>query len=180
MIRLDVVRGCPEVSEEVAQKLIARLEQCQIPELVNSTEASVRALSAVKTSWWACLMEYVVSGNLESGRAAVDKAPFVMYRDEVKDALVVWRPNKGIWDILRGLNVNRRSRKRLLRSPSWVVHWDPPSVDRPRDELKHLGGAQESVYINVNTLLVDNEFQDVWHMLSCGAASGRITTVVAS
>ncbi|CAE7267533.1 unnamed protein product [Symbiodinium sp. CCMP2592] len=179
VINLDVVRGCPEVSEEVAQTLIARLEQSQLPELVSSTEASVRALGAVKTSWRACLMEYVVSGNMESGRAAVDKASFLMYREEVKEALIVKRSTKGVWDILKGINVNRRSRKRLLRSPSWVVRWDPPSVDRQRDDLKHLGGAEESIYLNVNTLLVDNEFQDVWRVLLWGATSGKITTVVA-
>ncbi|CAE7296304.1 kptA [Symbiodinium sp. CCMP2592] len=63
--------------------------------------------------------------------------------------------------------------------PFTFVGWYPPSVDRPRDELKRLGGAQESIYIKVNALLVDNEFQDVRQVLSWGAASGRITTVIA-
>ncbi|CAE7538500.1 GIP [Symbiodinium sp. CCMP2592] len=179
IITLEVVRGCPEVSEEVAKKLITRLEQTQLPELKEATEASVKALSFVKSSWWVCLMEYVMTGSSDAAKMAIKKAPFLLYKDVLVEGLACQRPRKGIWEMLKAINVNRRTRKRLMNSSSWVVRWDPPAVDRPRDALKHLGMAKETMYINLNTLLMENEFEEVWKVVLWGAAEGKISTVVA-
>ncbi|CAE7455790.1 GIP [Symbiodinium sp. CCMP2592] len=179
IIKLEVVRGCPEVSEEVAKKLITRLEQTQLPELKDATEASVKALSFVKSSWWVCLMEYVMTGSSEAAKMAIKKAPFLLYKDVLVEGLALQRPRKGIWEMLKAINVNRRTRKRLMNSSLWVVRWDPPAVDRPRDALKHLGMAKETMYINLNTLLMENEFEDVWKVVLWGAMEGKISTVVA-
>ncbi|CAE7334850.1 GIP [Symbiodinium sp. CCMP2592] len=179
VVQLDVVRGCPQVSEKVAQDLIARLEEAHLPELQQTTAASVRALKAVKASWWSCLMEYSVSGNVASGQAAIDKAPFMNYRDMMKEILVISRPRKKPWDLMKELSLNRRSRKRLMNSASWVVRWDAPTVERRRDDLKQLSLAGDTIYVNVNTLLVESEFVDVWRILSWAASVGKIGTVVS-
>ncbi|CAE7496106.1 unnamed protein product [Symbiodinium sp. CCMP2592] len=179
VIHLDVVRGCPEVSEEVAKKLIFRLEQTQLPELKDTTEASIKALNFVKSSWWVCLMEYVMTGSVDAARTAIAKAPFLLYKDVITTTLATSRPRTGIWDLLKSIKINRRTRKRLMNSSSWVIRWDPPTVDRPRDLLKHLGMAKETMYVNLNTLLLENEFDDVWKVVLWGAMEGKISTVVA-
>ncbi|CAE7633410.1 RE1 [Symbiodinium sp. CCMP2592] len=179
IINLEVVRGCPEVSEEVAKKLIMRLEETQLPQLQDATAASAKALSCVTSSWWVCLMEYVMTGSGEAAKMAINKAPFLLYKDVLVEALAISRPRKGIWELLKAINVNRRTRKRLMNSSSWVIRWDPPAVDRPRDALKHLGMAKETMYINLNTLLMENEFEDVWKVVLWGAMDGKISTVVA-
>ncbi|CAE7270838.1 GIP [Symbiodinium sp. CCMP2592] len=179
VVQLDVVRGCPQVSETVAQDLIAHLEEAHLPELQQTTAASVKALKAVKASWWSCLMEYSVSGNVASGQAAIDKSTFMNHRDMMKELLVITRPRKRPWDLMKELSLNRRSRKRLMNSASWVVRWDAPTVERRRNDLKQLSLAGDTIYLNVNTLLVESEFVDVWRILSWAASVGKIGTVVS-
>ncbi|CAE7889048.1 unnamed protein product, partial [Symbiodinium microadriaticum] len=65
VIPLRVVRGCPEVDELVAKKLIQELEQTQVPRLQEATMESVKILKDVEVSWWSCLVEYVTSGDVQ-------------------------------------------------------------------------------------------------------------------
>ncbi|CAE7895840.1 unnamed protein product, partial [Symbiodinium necroappetens] len=65
LIPLRVVRGCPEVDEAVAHRLIRELEQTQVPRLQEATMESVRILKDVEVSWWSCLVEYVTSGDIQ-------------------------------------------------------------------------------------------------------------------
>ncbi|CAE7938651.1 unnamed protein product, partial [Symbiodinium sp. KB8] len=69
VIPLRVVRGCPEVDELVAKKLIQELEQTQVPRLQEATMESVKILKDVEVSWWSCLVEYVTSGDVQAGKA---------------------------------------------------------------------------------------------------------------
>ena len=39
---------------------------------------------------------------------------------------------------MKVLRINRRGRKKLMRARSWIVRWDSPAVERPRDAMKHL------------------------------------------
>ena len=178
VIPLEVVRGCPQVSERIAQRLIARLEDDQLQDLQETTEASAKALKVVRTSWWSWLAEYVATGNVHAGQLAVDKASFLDYKELVKDTVITKPPLSGIWELMKELNINRRARKRLLRAEEWILRWDPPTVDRARDEMKHLSYWGRSVYINMNTLLVDNEFSEVWRVIQWAAFNGMIGVVV--
>ncbi|CAE7777053.1 GIP [Symbiodinium sp. CCMP2592] len=176
---LSVTNGCPEVDDEVAKELITRLEDSHLPSLQESTEASARMLKRVRASWWSCMMDYVKDGNVAAGREAVEKASFLGYKEILQNGMVVRRPKQGIWELMKALTLNRRSRKRLLRSSSWVVRWDSPSVDRIADPLRHLSFVGETIYVNMNTLLVANEFVDLWKVVAWAATTGRISSVVA-
>ncbi|CAE7671934.1 TY4B-J [Symbiodinium sp. CCMP2592] len=88
-------------------------------------------------------------------------------------------PRPGIWDLMKSLKVNRRARKRLLRAESWALRWDPPTVERFKDPLKHLAFLGGVVYVNVNSMLVDNEFGDVWKVVQWAALQGRISAIVS-
>ncbi|CAE7730560.1 GIP [Symbiodinium sp. CCMP2456] len=179
VLPLRVVKGCPELPQETATALISQLEAKQLPELRQTTSASVKAITEVKQSWWSHLMSYIQNGGTECGRRAVDKADFLGYKDVIKNDMVIRQPRPGIWELMKALTLNRRARKRLLRASSWMVRWDPPSVDRSRDELRHLAYVGDSVYLNMNTLLVENEFVDVWKVVWWAAVQGLVSTVVA-
>ena len=76
--------------------------------------------------------EYVKAGDLECARAAVEKAIFLDHKDAVKDRLLTRLPRLGVWELMKGLSINRRARKRLLRADEWILRWDPPTVERSR------------------------------------------------
>ncbi|CAE7563194.1 GIP [Symbiodinium sp. CCMP2592] len=176
---LDVKNGCPEVSHAVAQQLIQRLERHQLPELESNTQLSVKALRKLKMSWWSCLEEYVKTGNVLEARTAVEKATFINYKDVVKNEMITKLPRPGIWDLMKSLKVNRRARKRLLRAESWALRWDPPTVERFKDPLKHLAFIGGVVYVNMNSMLVENEFGDVWKVIQWAALQGKISAIVS-
>ena len=176
---LVVKNGCPEVSERVAQHLIQQLEAQELPRLEDATQSSVKAVQGLKASWWSYLREYVKGGSVLDGASAVDKAEFLDFKQIVKDQMVTRRPKLGIWELLKGVNINRRARKRLLRASGWIIRWDPPSVEKTRDPHKHLAFIGSFVYVNLNTMLVENEYHDVWSVIQWGAMEGKVSAIVA-
>ncbi|OLP85186.1 Copia protein [Symbiodinium microadriaticum] len=179
VLPLTVVKGCPELPESTAAALISQLEAKQLPELRKSTATTVKAIGDAKQSWWSHLIDYVRGGCTDSGRRAVDKMEYFDYKQMLKEKLVIRQPRPGIWELMKALTLNRRARKRLLRASSIMVRWDPPAVDRHRDPLRHLMYVGDSVYLNVNTLLVENEFDEVWKLLWWMAVQGRVSHIVA-
>ena len=155
VLPLDVEKGCPEVSEKVANKLIQQLEEQQVSRLDDAAQSSVKAITRLKASWWSYLREYVRTGNREDACCAIDKASFLDFKDDVKQKMITVVPKVGIWELLKELRVNRRSRKRLLRADTWILRWDPPAVERPKDAMKHLSYIGDMIYVNMNTMLVE-------------------------
>ena len=179
VLPLVVKNGCPEIGQKAAARLIQQLEEEQVAQLEDATQASQRALRTLKASWWSYLQEYVRTHDLVEACAAVDKAFFLDYKDDVKRLMVTKTPRNSIWEMLKNLCVNRRGRKKLMKAHSWVLRWDPPTVDRPRDALKHLSYIGNMVYVNMSILLIENEFEDVWRVVQWAALTGRISTMVA-
>ena len=179
VLPLTVKNGCPEVSEEVAQSLICQLEEKQLLELEDVTQSSLRAIAKLKSSWWSHLKEYVAAGDVQEAHQALDKASFFDYKEVVKECMVTRIPRASIWDLMKELRVNRRARKRLLRASSWVLRWDSPAVEKVKDPMKHLMFYGDRVYVNMNTLLAENEFHDVWRVIQWAAINGRIGMLVS-
>ncbi|CAE7456497.1 TY4B-J [Symbiodinium sp. CCMP2456] len=171
ILPLEIRNGCPEIGEKTAHYLIEQLEQQQLAELDSTTQTSLRALTKLKASWWSYLQDYVKEGDVQQARAAVDKAVFFDYKYDIKDRLIIPRSERSVWDLLKDISVNRRARKRLLRAAAWIVRWDPPTVERFKDPLKHLSYFGDRVYVNVNAMVVDNDFEDVWKVLHWAAVS---------
>ena len=169
----DVEKGCPEVSEKVANKLIQQLDEQQVSRLDDATQSSVKAITRLKASWWSYLREYVRTGNREDACCVIDKASFLDFKDDVKKMITVV-PKVSIWELMKELRVNRRSRKRLLRADTWILRWDPPAVERPKDAMKHLSYIGDMIYVNMNTMLVENEFIDVWKVIQWAVLSGKV------
>ena len=176
---LTLKNGCPEVSEKVAHKLIKELEDEQLPQLNSTMQSSIKMLQTMKTSWWSYLLEYVKKGDVNEACMALDRAPFFDFKEMLKERLLTRLPKEGIWELLKDLRVNRRARKRLLRASAWILRWDPPAVERPYEAAKHLAFVGDMVYVNVNRLLFENEFPEVWRVLQWAAFQGRLGTIVS-
>ncbi|CAE7942135.1 slc47a1, partial [Symbiodinium necroappetens] len=88
-------------------------------------------------------------------------------------------PKVGAWELMKNLKVNRRGRKKLLRAESWILRWDPPTVDRSKDALRHLSYVGGTVYVDMNTLLVESQFDEVWKVVQWAVLSGRVGTIVS-
>ena len=172
-IPLQVTNGCPEVSEVVAQRLIYRLETQQLPELKENTTSSMKALKKIKTSWWTCMEEYVKAGDLECARAAVEKAIFLDHKDAVKDRLLTRLPRLGVLGVDERAQHQPQSSKEA--SESRRVDSSVGSSYCGAVEVSYLGSA---VYVNMNTMLVNNEFSEVWKVIQWAAFNGVIGTVV--
>ena len=180
VIPLRVVRGCPEVDELVAKKLIQELEQTQVPRLQEATMESVKILKDVEVSWWSCLVEYVTSGDVQAGKESLRRSMFLDHDDrEELYQLLLRYPNDGGWQSMKTLGLNRRSRKRLMRAATWVVRWDPPGFCRKADALQELGKTSEVAYLNVGALLALGNFMDVWRVLLWAATQGRIGAILS-
>ncbi|CAE7752608.1 GIP, partial [Symbiodinium sp. KB8] len=165
VLPLTIRNGCPEVSEKVAYRLIQQLEAQQLPELEGVTQASISAIAKLKSSWWSYLKEYVKTGDVTEAHRAVDKAPFFDYKDVIKEQMITRTPREGIWNLMKGLRVNR---------------WDVPAIDKAVDPMKHLMFVGDMVYVNLNTMLIENEFADLWKVVQWAAFNGRIGVVVAN
>ena len=142
-------------------------------------QSSIKAIQTMKTSWWSYLLEYVKKGDVNEACMALDRAPFFDFKEMLKERLLTRLPKEGIWELLKDLRVNRRARKRLLRASAWILRWDPPAVERPYEAAKHLAFVGDMVYVNVNRLLFENEFPEVWRVLQWAAFQGRLGTIVS-
>ena len=179
VLPLEIRNGCPEVSEAVAHQLIQQLEEKQLAELDDATQTSVKMLAKLRASWWTYLKEYVKTGDVTQAQVAIDKAAFIEFKEVVKDTMVQAFSEQSVWELLKALSVNRRARKRLLRAEGWIVRWNPPASEHPRDPLRHLSYVGDKVYVNIGALLINNDFKSIWPVLQWAAINGRIEAVVA-
>ena len=178
IIPLVLRNGCPEISEKAAHQLIQQLEEQQLAELDDTTQASMRTIARLKASWWSYLKNYVRTGEKDQAYNAIDKAAFFNYKDNLKEQLVSTESECSVWDLLKRLPVNRRARKRLLKAEAWIVRWDPPTVDRTQDYVKQFSYLGDQVYVNLNNLLAISDFDDVWKVVQWAALHGRVGSVV--
>ena len=180
-LKLTVTKGCPELDEDQALKLITKLEETQLQELRSRTTFTERVVKVAKMSWWTALKDYVETGHPVMGRTALDKSPFLMGIGAEEKALWLGEGDcESLWESLRKLPANRRMRKRLYRSSTWVVRWDPEELERKCDMVGCLEGRYDAVLFNVNWLIsCGGHPDDVWKVMVLGARLGKISAIVA-
>ena len=101
-------------------------------------------------SCWAALKDYVETGQLAMGRMAVEKAPFMVGVCAEEKATWLKEACASLGEFLKKLPANRRMRKRLQRSSTWLVRWDPEELERKQDVTGGLDGRYDAVVLNAN------------------------------
>ena len=142
VLNLRVKDGCPEITEQQALSLIARIEDKKLEGLRVATEETrtrIReaAISLIKT-WFDHMIAYCRSGIAAEAQFAIRQAPF--FEDlppEVLYGLCEADPIDNGWEALEGLrHLNRGARKKLWSSKQWVVHLF--SGKQPNEEIRFL------------------------------------------
>ena len=188
-IRLKVRNGCPEVVESEAVALISNLEEHklkQVEELRTNTEEGKdrirQARSTMHKSWWHHLVDYVRDSDPATGSLAVAQAPF--FSEVPEQALQGILPPDGadvdpLWDALTVAlpHLNRRRRKALHKSRSWIVHlFAGPGSHKSFATLEHDG----AVVLELDTCRSSSQnlYRDpLWALLVQVARLGRVSTI---
>ena len=131
-IHTRIRAGCPEITNTVqAAALIAELESRKVEELREKTAElqdrlnAIRMMEVKKGDWRHDLAAYAQEGCVVDGLQTLYKSP--IFKDLPEDVLMGMVPNvevndKAGWEYLKALPVNRRVRKKLMRSRAWVVN----------------------------------------------------------
>ena len=183
-INLKVREGCPEITEHQALELISRIEDRRLEQLrVNTSDTRTRvkaAAMAMNRTWFDHLLAYVNSDFSSEGFKAVEAAPFL---DGVPRPCLAGIfeavPESNGWDILRGLkHLNRKTRKKLWSSDSWIVHLF--AGDRPKKDMYHMENHGHVVLeLDIARGRTQNILDPaVWRVLEWAARKGKIAGIV--
>ena len=184
VIQLRVREGCPEITECEALRLIAQLEDRRLEELrMNTSRTSQRvkaAALAMDKTWFDHFLSYVDSEFASEAHKAIETAGFL---DGVPRQCVAGMfdaiPETNGWKVLPGLkHLNRKYRKRLWRSKSWVVHLF--AGERKQPELYHLDNhGQVVLELDIARGRSQNILDPaVWRVLEWAARQGRISAII--
>ena len=79
------------------------------------------------------------------------------------------------------LAINRRTRKRMARSATWIMRFDPLNCDRKSDGMEKSNGRFDVVVVNAGCSVNEEEYEygGIWQILVSAAGLGKISAVVA-
>ena len=144
-MKLSMRDGCPQLPEYQALSLISRLEERKLEQLRNvtlETEDAVRAAALrMERSWFDSLLEFC-KGDLSAGQMAVDKSPFLKdVPESSKTGLITTSDLSRGWELMKKVTCwNRRFRRRLLQTNSWVIHFYSGRNSNPAFKTLDAGG----------------------------------------
>ncbi|CAE6966844.1 GIP [Symbiodinium sp. CCMP2592] len=182
---------CPFVQEEQALALIAELEErrlAQFEEEVQTLHCHLESLEKPLDPTEA-LRIFAMSGSRQDALRAVLAQPYFSdAREDLRSRLAEQLPGfdeESGKEVLKGLPLNRASRRELLSSRRWLVHLCSGTPER-NDPLREW--AQER---GVKLLQVDiqgkggrgwdlGQSNGVWKALLWAAASGRVVGILSS
>ncbi|CAE7233153.1 RE1 [Symbiodinium natans] len=183
IVRLSTKEGCPHISEARALELISKIEKKkldQFTENVKGTEARVQAMARTLDKSWFDYLGEACYGHSGQEDKAVAAAPFL--KDVPAEALYGLATNvdnESGWQILKKLTfLNRRQRRRLWSSKSWVVHL---FAGKTKKEAFSWLNDGDRVLLELDIArsqghnLLD---QDLWRALSWAASQGKIAAVI--
>ncbi|CAE7642041.1 RE2 [Symbiodinium sp. CCMP2456] len=184
VLNLRVRDGCPEVTEQQALDLIAKIEDKKLQTLRTSTEATRGAVResmlVLNRSWFDHLISYCRSGIGSEALSAIQSAPFFQeVPQEALRGLSEADPISNGWDALRGLqHLNRRTRKKLWASKNWVVHLF--AGKKQNEEVMFL---ERQGFAVLELDIERGKSHDicnplVWRAIEWAARNGRISTVI--
>ncbi|CAE7777630.1 GIP [Symbiodinium sp. KB8] len=179
-----------------AALLIAELETRRVDELRQKTADlqdrlnAIRMIEVKNEDWRQNLADYAQEGCVVDGLQMLYKSP--IFKDLPEEVLMGMVPNVEVndrkgWEYLKALPLNRRLRKRLMRSKAWVVNLYG-GKGLKEDPVQSLNG-QVNVDTNTEVVVINAELllDGGWCMrgpaykaLMWGAMSSRIKAVIGT
>ena len=180
-LETSIRSGCPQLSKRQALQLVRELEGAHVGEL-ESRLRRVQSQLAAQTDkeFHAILDDFIGSGTQVSAQMLVDRMPFLAnIPARVTAKLAVGLDNVKGWELLKALPVNRRQRKRMHNSTSWVISLCSGSGDqRLRDQCQAQGHELVEVDL-VRAQGWDLTNEALWKALSWAAFTGRVSAILA-
>ena len=181
---LRVREGCPEIAEQDALRLIARLENENLEILKKNTAVTKKRVKAAAMSmtrtWFDYLLSYVDGEMASEVLRSIEAAQFLQEVPEpCRAGLVESFPEANGWTALKGLeHLNRRTRKRLQSSDKWVVH-----LFAGKKEKKDLFHLEAHGYTILELDIERGRTHDLlrtatWRALEFAARKGKIAAVI--
>ena len=170
--------GCPQLSKDQALSLIRELESARLGELagrLRRVQAHLKAAEGMKFS--DVLDAFVESGSYTSALALAQHAPFLeSVPSRIISQMVVDLQGANGWELLKAVPLNRRVRKRLHQSYSWLLHLGSGPID---PVLKQVCREQQIEIVSINLAEGKTMEPGVWKALSWAAFTGRLSGIVS-
>ena len=170
--------GCPQLSKDQALSLIHELESARLGELtgrLRRVQAHLKASGGMKFS--DVLDAFVESGSYTSALALAQHTPFLeSVPSRIISQMVVDLQGANGWELLKAVPLNRRIRKRLHQSYSWLLHL---GAGVPDPVLKQVCREQQIEIVSISTAEGKVVEPGVWKALSWAAFTGRLSGIVS-
>ncbi|OLQ14731.1 hypothetical protein AK812_SmicGene1053 [Symbiodinium microadriaticum] len=177
-LRTSMKGGCPQLSKDQALSLIRELESARLSELagrLKKVQAHLKATSGL--GFRDALDAFVESGSYASALALAQQAPFLeTVPNRILSQLVVDLQDVNGWELLKAVPLNRRIRKRLHQSHSWLLHLGAGPLD---PVLKQVCQEQRIEIVSINLAEGKAVEPGVWRALSWAAFTGRLSGIVS-
>ena len=182
---------CPYVQEDQALALISELEERKLAQFEDEVETFQCHLENLEKPLdpTETLRVFARTGTRQDALRAVMAQPyFAGAREDIKARLAEALPGfdeVSGKEVLKGLPLNRSSRRELLGSTRWVVHLCS-GEKKPNDPLVSWSQEHSAQLLNVDVTLKGGKGWDLgqhygaWRALLWGAATGRIIAILAS
>eukprot|EP00439_Symbiodinium_sp_Y106_P083071 s597_g22.t2 len=177
-LRTSLKGGCPQLSKDQALHLVKELESAKLGELDGRLKRVQAQLSAKEgLGLEEAIDAFVNSGSVGAALALIQVSPFLaQVPSRIADQLAVDLEGINGWEAVKGLPFNRRVRKRLHQSHSWVLQLGTGNVDPVLKQMCYAQGyelVQLDVFSNVTLR------PEVWKALSWAAYTGRVAGILA-
>ncbi|CAE7924460.1 GIP, partial [Symbiodinium sp. KB8] len=148
-LKTSLKGGCPQLSKDQALSLIRELESARLSELagrLKKVQAHLKATSGL--GFRDALDAFVESGSYASALALAQQTPFLeTVPSRILSQLVVDLQDVSGWELLKAVPLNRRIRKRLHQSHSWLLHLGAGTLD---PVLKQVCQEQRIEIVTIN------------------------------
>ncbi|CAE7359300.1 RE1 [Symbiodinium sp. CCMP2592] len=162
----------------VAMMLVKELEAAKLGELegrLQRVQAQLKVSEGLKFD--DALDEFVGTGSYDAAVAFAQVLPFMKQVPlKVINGLATSLEGVNGWEVLKGLPLNRRTRKRLYQSRCWLINQAPGPVDPLLRQMCEQRGVE---LVNVAEFKASSSEPSVWRALSWACYSGRVSAIVA-
>ncbi|CAE7531161.1 RE1 [Symbiodinium sp. CCMP2592] len=173
--------GCPQISKRQALQLVRELEGAHVGELEGRLRRIQSRIAAQgHQEFQAVLDEFISSGSQGAAQKLVDRMPYLKdVPARITSKLATDLEAVQGWELLKALPLNRRMRKRLHNSSSWVLSL---CSGRGDPGLKAMCQQQGYDLVEVDVLTSrgwDLTDAGLWRAITWAAYTGRVAAVIA-
>ncbi|CAE6927973.1 RE1 [Symbiodinium sp. CCMP2592] len=180
-LKTSIRSGCPQICKRQALQLVRELEGAHVGDLEGRLRRIQSRLAAqTERELHSILDEFVGAGTQVAAQALAERLPFLQaLPTRVTGRLAVGLDGVNGWELMQAFPLNRRQRKKLHSSTSWVLSFCSGKGD-PRLKAQCQAAGYDLVEIDlVRSKGWDLTSEGVWKAISWASYTGRVAAVLA-